>query len=149
MAEILPRHYLYGILFFGFIIVSGMMIINEFYKASISSGNNINFDSGNERIGYNQTFNKFSKINETMSSFKSGISISDNDVGLFGVLNGLIQSSWSTLKLLLSSFGFMDDVFVGLSDQFGIPAYIPVFIIMFIMVTIAFAIYSLIFAKDA
>jgi hypothetical protein len=61
------------------------------------------------------------------------------------VLNSLIASAWQSLRLLFSSFGFMDAVFEGVHDLFGVPKWVSGLASLLITVLIAFAIYSAVF----
>lgn len=125
-----------------FFIVGGMAIITELNDGSAQ------FDTGKSGE-FNRTFNKLSETQTQVSGIESNIKDADTDFGAFGVLNALISSAWQSLKLMFTSWSFMDSVFEGLTAFFGVPAWIPVIISMFITVTLAFAIYSLIFQKDA
>ena len=72
----------------------------------------------------------------------------DKDFGTFGVWNALVSSAWQSLKLLITSWGFMAAVLTGLNAFFGVPLWIPAVVSLFITVTIGYAIYSMIFRKD-
>lgn len=125
-----------------FFIVGGMSIL------SIYSSNNSDFDSYDKSGEFNRTFNKLANVENEVDDLRGNIEDADTDFGAFGVLNALISSGWQTLKLLFESFGFMDSVFDGLEAFFGVPAWIPTIIGLFITVMISFAIYSMIFQKD-
>lgn len=142
MAEILPRHYIIGIIFFVLIIVSGIGMIDIFQQTNES------FIDGEQYHKFNNTFNVMSELTTEVSSLRSGVEGASTDFGLFGVLNSLISTSWNTLKLLINSFSFMDAVFGGLYTVFGIPAYIGNMIILAVTVILLFAIFSAIFQRD-
>lgn len=141
MADTQPRHYIYGILFFMAVILGGMGILSEFKKSDV------NFDSDYRVKEFNSTFNKFTDLEVEVSNLRLGISGAKTDFGLFGVLNSLISTSWQSLRTLFSSFSFMNTVINSLSPFFGIPAWIPTIIGLFITITIIFSIYSLIFNR--
>jgi protein-S-isoprenylcysteine O-methyltransferase Ste14 len=94
---------------------------------------------------FNRTFNVYDNVTTQVTSIKENIVNADTDFGAFGVLNSLIATSWQGVKLLFSSFGFMDSVFGGLSTMFGIPSWVGGFAILLIIVIIAFAIWAAIF----
>ena len=143
MADITPRHYLYGVIIFMFFIVGGMGILSIFQTADAD------FDSSSRSGEFNRTFNKLSQVESGVGTIESSIKDADTDFGAFGVLNALISSAWQSLKLMFTSWSFMDAVFEGMTSFFGVPAWIPLIIGLFITVTLAFAIYSLIFQQPS
>lgn len=142
MADANPRTYIYGVIIMMFFIVGGVGILSEF-KAADS-----NFDASDKTGEFNRTFNKIDQVTTEVDDLKSNIEDADTDFGLFGVLNALISSAWQSLKLLFSSFGFMTAIFNGLESVFGIPAWIPLIIGLFVTVTLVFAIYKMIFQTE-
>lgn len=142
MAEILPRHYIFGIIAFTFIIVGGVSIF-----ASLHS-DDPTFGDSDKLTQFNRTFNVMDDVSDNVGNLQTNIENADSDFGLFGVLNSLISSAWQTLKLLFSSFSFMGAVFSGTTTMFGIPAWIPTLAGLVITIIIAFAIYSAIFQRE-
>ena len=147
--ETLPRHYIFGIIMFVFIILTGLYMINDLRNevpGLLDSEDKDDFDK------FNLTFNQFDKINESISNIQSNVENPAGDeeglLGKFGMLESLISSAWNTLKLLVNSLSFMNDVFAGLTTIFGVPAFIPTLLILVVVVLIIFAIYSAIFQKD-
>lgn len=141
MANITPRHYIYGVIIMMFFIVGGMGILSEFQSADVG------FDT--TKIGeFNRTFNKLDDVQTQVGAIESSFE-TDPEWGLFGALNALIKGAWNTFALMFTSWSFMSSVFNGLESVFGIPGWIPTIIGLFITVTIAFGIYSLIFQKDS
>jgi len=142
MAEITPRHYLYGVIIMMFFIVGGMAMLAE-----MNDGNSkLNTGMSDE---FNNTFNRLGDTQSQVDVIEGNINNADTDLGVFGVLNALISSAWQSLKLMFTSWAFMSAVFSGLTAFFGVPVWIVSIIGMFITITLAFAIYSLIFQKDA
>jgi len=142
MAEIIPRHYIYGIIIFVGIIIGGMSLIGEFRNASAS------YIDTNQYIAFNNSFNQYDELNTQVNKVEKDIEGNKAEMGVFGVLQSLIKGSWNTIKFLGSSFNFMDDSFNGLSQLFGVPAWIPSLIMMFITILIVFAIYTIIFQRE-
>jgi len=140
--NITPKTYIYGIIIMMFFIVGGMSLMSQF----VSFDDHL--DNTSELYRFNQTFDKLSTVSEKVDGIESNFE-SDPDWGLFGGLNALIKSSWNTFSLMISSWGFMGDVFGGLTSIFGVPSWIISIIGLLISVTIAFAVYSLIFQRDA
>ena len=144
MGEVLPKHYIIGIIMFVFIIMSGISLLSALNDTDPTYIDNTKFTE------FNDTFNKYNEITTKVDDLKSGIEDAEpgQDYGTLGVLSALISSGWNTLQLLFQSFGFMSDVFNGLSDVFGIPAWVPVLIISIITVILVFAIYGAIFQRE-
>ena len=142
MVEVLPRHYIFGIIAFTFIIVGGGVMLSEFTSVNPTLLDDPKYTK------FNNSFNTLNDITSSVDGIQSGINGTSVDSGTFGVLNGLINSGWNSLKLLYTSLGFMNDVFRGLTTSFGIPAFIPTLLILFVSVLISFAIFSAIFQRE-
>ena len=139
---ILPRHYITGIIIFTLFIGTGVYWLGLYKAVNPAFANEPEFQQ------FNNSFNKVTDVNREVGKLQSNIENADVDFGIFGVLNSLIGSSWQVLKLMFSSFGFMDKVFYGLTAVFGIPAFIPGAIILLVTVLLVFAIYSAIFQRE-
>ena len=96
---------------------------------------------------FNKTFNKLDQVTDKVEGLQSSIDDAEPEQGLFGVLNSLISTAWNSLKLVFTSFGFMDGVFSGMYAVFGVPAWIPALIILIVVVIIAFEIWRAIFQR--
>lgn len=142
MGEILPRHYIFGIIMFTFFVVGGMSILGILNEAKPS----LNVTDGYDQ--FNRSFNKLDDITIQVDTLESNIENADPDVGLFGVLNGLIQTAWNSLSLIFTSFSFMDGALEALSTVFGVPTWIPLIITLLITVVLVFAILSAIFQRE-
>ncbi len=149
MANILPRHYITGIIIFTLLIVSGVAMMTSF------QGENSEFMSDTDEDTFekfNQTFNVMEDLTTEVDALKTNIEGEEEDAGFFkeafGFLNSLISKSWNTLKLLFTSLSFMNAVFGGLSVVLGFPYFLPILLGMLVTVLIAFAIYSAIFQRD-
>lgn len=142
MTEILPRHYIIGILMFTFIIVGGVSMFGEFRSVYPSFGTDDEYDQ------FNRSFNKLTEVTIQINKLESNINSTDPEPGLFGFLNSLISSAWNTIKLLFSSFDFMDEAFEGLYTMFGVPKWVGNIIMSLITVIISFAIYTAIFQRE-
>jgi hypothetical protein len=142
MAEVLPRHYLFGVLAFTLFIVAGVSLLGIF-KAQDPS-----FATDDSYARFNASFNQLEDVSTTVGALQTGITNSDTDFGVFGVLNALISSAWQSLKLMFTSFGIMNDAYNGLSTVFGVPSWIPGLVILAVIIMIAFTIYSAIFQKE-
>lgn len=142
MGNVLPSHYIIGIILFTLVMVGGVSILSEFNSVDSS---NVDQDS---IIQFNRTFNVMDDVTGEVGQLETNIEDADTDFGTFGVLNSLVSSGWQTLKLMFSSFGFMTGVYEGLTSFFGVPAWIPVLIGLLVTVMFAFAIYTAIFQRE-
>lgn len=142
MGEVIIRHYIIGILLFTFMILGGIAMLGEFNKDDPT------FVDADKYEQFNNTFNVYGDIDDEVGGMRNQLEEADTDPSVFGVLNSLIMSAWQTLRLIVSSFGFMDGVFNGLSTMFGVPAWVPGIIILLITVVLIFVIFSAIFQRD-
>jgi len=142
MVDVKISHYIIGIIAFTFVILAGMSMVGELNKAdSTFSGK---YES------FNNTFNVYDNVTSKMEEISESLpAVDSSQFGVFGVLNALIQSSWQTLRLSIQSFGFMDSVFQGLSNEIpAVPIWVGGLIISSILVVFVFAIYGAIFQRD-
>lgn len=142
-TETLPRHYITGIIIFTFFIVGGVSMISILGDSDATLTQDTKFQR------FNQSFNVMGDVSSSVGDLESGITEADTDFGTFGVLNALISSAWQSVRLLFSSFGFMTGVWSGMSELFGVPAWVAGLIALLVTVMIAFAIYTLIFQREA
>lgn len=138
----LPRHYITGIVLFMFIIVGSVSMISMMQSADPSVVDDVKFSQ------FNNTFNKLSDVNDSISALQTSIVNADTDPGIFGVLNALISSVWQSFKLMFSSFGFMTGIFNGMTTIFGIPAWIPALLLLLVIILLVFSIMSAILQKE-
>jgi ABC-type phosphate transport system permease subunit len=97
---------------------------------------------------FNSSFDKMENVTDSVDDIESSITNAQTDFGLFGVLNSLISTSWQSLKLMFSSFAFMDSVWKGTNYIFGVPIWVASLIGLLVTVVIAFAIWSAIFQRE-
>lgn len=141
-AEVLPRHYIIGIIIFTFFIVGGMAILTEFNNAKPT------FIDDDKFTQFNSSFNKVNDLTTSIEDLETTITESDEEIGVFGVLDALINTGWNTLTLLFTSFGFMEDVFTDLSGLFGVPAWVGALLVLLVTVMFAFAIFTAVFQRE-
>jgi len=61
----------------------------------------------------------------------------------------IIKSAWGSLKNVLNSYTQAKDLITVASDEIGIPDFIYLGILSIVLIMITFALFSLIFKKDA
>jgi len=143
MVDVKPSDYIMGIVMFVFMIVAGMAWFAEF-----NAEDSTMLDS-DKYAEFEESFDVVDDVTTQVEEIEESISGADSDFGLFGVLNALVKSAWQSLKLLFSSFEFMDDVYSGSQTVFGVPTFVATMVGLIITVIIAFGIYSLIFQGEA
>lgn len=138
MAEGTIRNYIIAVIIFVFFItgtVSLMGILGE-HKPSYAD------DRYSE---FNDTFNVYQQINESVGNIQNDI---QNTTTGDNFLDSLIGGSYTTLRLMFTSLGFMRIVFGGVATFFGVPVWIPTILFMIVTVVIAFAIFRAIFQRE-
>jgi hypothetical protein len=142
-GEILPRHYIYGIIMFTLVIVGGLTLLGDFINESPEIAEDSKYTEFSEALDVQDD------ILATTEDMRSDIESYDaTEFGVFGVLNALINSAWNTLKLLLNSLDFMASAITGGAIVFDIPTWIPTLIIALVTILVVFSIYSAIFQRD-
>lgn len=142
MARTLIRDLLFATTVFLIFIVGGVSLL------SILGDSNSGYVDDPLYDDFNKSFDQSSEFYSSVDDLESGITNADTDFGVFGVLNSLISSSWQGLTLTLSSFGFMNSIFLGANYLFGIPVWVITLISSLITIVIIFAIWSAIFQRD-
>ena len=137
-----PSTYIMSILVFILVIVGGVSFMSELRQSKATYADDDRFSE------FNETFNVYEETSDEITSLGSSITNAGTDWGILGVLNGLILAAWQSLKLLITNWGFMNGVFLGLSTMFGIPAWISGLMILAITAMFVFALYSAFFQRD-
>ena len=115
---------------------------------SIFNESDASYTEGEKYSQFNRSFNKLAKVSTEVGELEKGITDAETDFGIFGVLNSLINSAWNALKLIFTSFGFMNPVFLALNYIFGVPLWIGGLVNLAIIVLFVFVIYSAIFQRE-
>jgi hypothetical protein len=142
MADATPRSYIFALIAFTFVILGVLALYSGFASYNPTMVSNTKY------ADFNSTFNRYSDLEGNITGMRSSITDSENEIGIFGVLNGLINTAWNSLKFMFTSFSFSSDILNGLTTVFGIPAWIPALIILSITVMLIFVIWSAIFQSE-
>ena len=135
--------YIIGAIILCLIVAGGASLMGMVADKDISAIN------GQDMANFNSTFNKQAIVVEKVNSMKDAITTNAQpEFGLFGVLNGLIQTAWNVLQTVFTSFDFVTDIFAKLDDYYGIPAWVGTLVTALIFVVIIFAIFGAIFQRD-
>lgn len=141
MADVKPSNYIAGIVIFALIVTSGVFILGRFHADNP-------YTEYGDIEQFNSTFNKAAAINLSVEGLRGNIEDSDPDPGAFGVLNALINTAWQGLRVIFTSFGFMNDVGNGLTSFFGVPAFMVGLVALLAVIMFVFAIWGALFQKD-
>ena len=133
------RHYIFGIILFTFFIVGGVAFILELATSNPAMIDDDRFTQ------FNSSFNKMELLQGKVDDIETNINQTEPGDS---PLNNLITGSWQTLRLIGSTFSFMDDIFIATYTIFGIPKWISQIVMMLITALLAFVIYGLIFQRD-
>lgn len=138
------RNYIVGTIIFSFFIVAGVSLLGLMLDSDTTFGD---VDKYKE---FNSTFNTLAEVNSNVNNLQENVEGSDASSGfnIFGVIGSLVNSAWSSLKLIISSFGFMTTAFTGMTTFFGVPAFIPQIIGLVVIVILAFALYKALFLRS-
>ena len=142
MSNILPRHYIMGIVIFTIFIVGGVGMMGIFAATDPS------FIDSDKFVQFNDSFDVMSDITKEVSDLETSVIEVPSDFGLFGVLNSLISGAWQSLRFITSSFEFMDGVWKGSNYVFGIPIWVASLVSLLVTILLIFAIWSAIFQRD-
>jgi len=144
MGEILPRHYIIGVIMFTLLITAGIAMLTELNNSDQTFVDDDKFSS------FKEHFNKTNEITTQVGALQTGVTDAEpgQDYEVSGVLGALIASGWNTLQLLFGSFSFMNDAFQGFHDVFGVPAWVGELVILLITVIFVFAIYTAVFQRE-
>ena len=142
LGKVLPSNYIIGIIIFTLFIVGGVSMMGIF------NAEDSTFTDDEKFIEFNKSFNKLNEVTSSVESLQEDIEDNKPEWGDFGALNGLIKSSWHSLQLIFTSFGFMNDVFDASATVFGIPAWIGGLVGLIVVVILVFAIWGAIFQRD-
>lgn len=142
MSNILPRHYIMGIVIFTIFIVGGVSMMGIFAETDPT------FTDSDKFTQFNDSFDVMSDVTTEVDDLESSITNADTDFGALGVLNSLISGAWQSLRLVFSSFEFMDGVWSGTNYIFGVPIWVASMITLLVTVLLVFAIWSAIFQRE-
>ena len=140
MALPKPSMYIVGTIIFAFFLMSGLAMMAEF------RGVKSTFASDSDFSNFNATFNKYEDLQASVST--TDVGDVEPNLGAFGPLNALIEGAWNVLKNLGTTFSFMQDVYIGLTSEFGVPKFVAVILQMLVTILFAFGLYAAIFRLD-
>jgi hypothetical protein len=146
LPEVLPRHYVFGLIIFTLIISAGLIMISGFSEKQSTF-----VDDSSNYSQFDSSFNQFSALNESIKGihgFQDSASQKPTDGLNLGVLNGIINGVWNAVTLLFTSLGFGGSILNGFGLVFGIPPIFGILIGLLITAMLAFAIFTLAFYRE-
>jgi hypothetical protein len=138
MAETIPRHILFGVVIFSFVITSGMWYLSglNYYGASTTN----NYES------INNSFNVLNNASNGMGVFQGSLSAQSDKKD--SLISSLTTSVWGVMFNFFDTFSFIDSIFNSLTTQFGIPTYMVQTIITLLAIVLVFGIFGIIFYRE-
>ena len=130
-GQVTVRDVIFGIIIFT-AIISG-----SFYLISAVITNTEDSFTGDG--GYNATINKFSTIQTNMNNTAGTFRYTNQKQSSLGILDDLLKTSWGAISTVWTSIDTMNVILNDIGDSFGIPLWFIQLIIMFIILTIIFA----------
>ena len=147
MAKALPRDLWYGFIIFTLIIVGGVSLMGEFnsYDSNYLQGD----ASGSNFEQFNNSFNQLDEVTDQTNAIKETFQPEDDKpISALGALNALVLGSWNVLVGMFGSITFMTNALTGLTNSFGVPAWIMGIIGLLIIILISFSIWSAVFQRE-
>lgn len=139
-AEVTPKTYIYGFIVLVLLVAGGSVYMASFAVDKPSFIDNPSFRA------FNESFNRVNDIDDASKTFKGVVNGTDaNQFGVFGVIDGLINSVWGTFKTIYATLDFTTDSFKALSSVFGVPSWIITILVSLVLIMIAFSIFGWIF----
>jgi hypothetical protein len=134
-----PSEYIIGTIIFTMITLGVVAVIME-----VQNVDNGFIDAQNLK-DFNQSFNHYNELTNSVNGLQTSVTGSEIDQGgstVNGVLNSLLNTIWTTLKMLFSSFAFMTTAYNGLVVTLGVPSWLPILIGLIVSVIFAFGIFA-------
>jgi hypothetical protein len=137
-----PKYVLLGIAGMLFFILSGLYIFSNVDK------NGALANDPDYKI-FNNSFQKLNEFQTGIEGIKAGVDTSESS-SLFdklGIIESLVQQAWNSLKLLITSFSFLGDIFSTTATLFGVPAFVVALATLSVTIVIVFGVLYIIFNR--
>jgi len=146
MSEIKYSNYLYGFILFTLVLTSGVYLLGQYHLDNPAMQGQAQYQQ------FNKTFNKATQLSSELGKLQGNIEDTNSSSGFFaskfGFIDSLMSKAWNSLKLMGTSFSFVGDTINGLSDFFGLPAWLTSILGLLLIVLFIFTIWGAIFQKD-
>lgn len=130
-GQVTVRDVIFSIIIFTSIIAGCFLLISS---AMPTEDNSFAGDGG-----YNMTINKFNTVQAQMNTTTVQFRNAEQKQSTLGILNDLLETSWGVLKTVWVSIDVMTAILQDISDSFGVPLWFVQVIMMFILLSIVFA----------
>jgi len=129
MANVTASSIIIGILLFVGLASGSFIMIGSFIQS----------DDSARYAEYNSSFTKLTDVRANAEEIKTGIETANPSSGILGILNGLVESSWGSIKLIWSSIDTMTTILGDISEHLFIDTWLIVTITSIIFIAIVFA----------
>ena len=106
-------------------------------------------DNSNQYDSWNRSFNKLETMKESNENMAEQLENSVPDEGLLGILNGLVETSYSVITNMWTIVDIFTNSQTGImakvSAEVGIPVWLTNFFTIFILVTLIFSFLAIYF----
>lgn len=131
-----------SVVIFTIFIVGGISIMSLFMS------DNPGMIPANDFSEFNNSFNTYADLNSQVGSLDNGVrDTNSTDPGQFGVLNGLINSAWQTLRTTTVSMHFIYSTLGAIPLMFPVPVWFMTLVGLIITITVVYAIWGAIFQR--
>jgi hypothetical protein len=137
-----PKYVLLGIAGLLFFTISGLYMFT-----AVNQDGSLATDSDYKT--FNSSFQKLGQFDAGIQGIKGSVDSSSSSslVDKVGIIESLVQQSWTSFKLLLSSFDFLGSIFGDTAQIFGIPSFIVSLATLSITIVLVFGIMYIIFNR--
>lgn len=135
MSEVGIKEYLIGFSVFLALISAGLLMI-----AQVRSHVDIFEDDTSKIDGFEESFDKADQLNQQMNQTYSAFSQEDSQAGTLGVIGGLFNIIWNTLKNLPAQVNFLLSIVFSTTQVFGIPTWVYTLVSTVVIIIFIFAI---------
>lgn len=144
MAEFSISQFTISIILATIIIIGGVGLLSAAYSTHPDA-------TSQAEIGaLNTTFYKYDQIQSSAQELKNSITgTNQSSSGSMSAIDSLISGSWNSIKLFYSSFSFVFTFFDGLATMAMVPSWIIGLITAIIIILVGYAVYSLVFGRNA
>jgi hypothetical protein len=135
------KNILIALIVIGIIIECGIGMIDLFQTQ------NSDFIEPNQYRTFNESFNKRQQALNKVEELNAKLG-GQKESGIVGLFNAIYNSAVGAIFSLSSGFAIVNDLFNGLSTNFGIPSWVSISITGLITVSIVFSLLSVFFYKE-
>lgn len=150
MVDTKPRDLMFALIAFTALVLGGLGLITEFEGAKSNFSDTPFIDDSAHFRNFSNTLDQSEALLAQIDTIKAPLSdtVSWDQFGAFA----LLETGWRMFKalpsMLLLGTGFVASIFSGVSNYFGVPAWVATLALSFITVMIVFSIFTAVFQRE-